>query len=228
MKYISTILVCAGLWPAATVCAQNGGEKDSTLNRTVVVENQYNPEVMDAFKVNVMPEVEEPAAPKQAINYATDLRPLGAWKATPMEAMSRELAQKGADRGYVRAAYGTLNNVDLKGSYLWDISSKDRLGIMASLYGLNGDIPHFMEGEEWKSRFYRTDVSLDYRHDFRKVALKLGGAFTSQVFNYMPSMNEGVENWPTTQRYTLGEGYVGVMSRDKDLPIQFAFQTGFA
>ena len=94
MKYISTILVCAGLWPAATVCAQNGGEKDSTLNRTVVVENQYNPEVMDAFKVNVMPEVEEPAAPKQAINYATDLRPLGAWKATPMEAMSRELAQK--------------------------------------------------------------------------------------------------------------------------------------
>ena len=61
MKYISTILVCAGLWPAATVCAQNGGEKDSTLNRTVVVENQYNPEVMDAFKVNVMPEVEETA-----------------------------------------------------------------------------------------------------------------------------------------------------------------------
>ena len=49
MKYISTILVCAGLWPAATVCAQNGGEKDSTLNRTVVVENQYNPEVMDAL-----------------------------------------------------------------------------------------------------------------------------------------------------------------------------------
>lgn len=30
MKYISTILVCAGLWPAATVCAQSGGEKDST------------------------------------------------------------------------------------------------------------------------------------------------------------------------------------------------------
>ena len=40
-------------------------------------------------------------------------------------------------------------------------------------------------------------------------------------------MNEGVENWPTTQRYTLGEGYVGVMSRDKDLPIQFAIQFAF-
>ena len=31
---------------------------DSALNRTVVVENQYNPEVMDAFKVNVLPKVE--------------------------------------------------------------------------------------------------------------------------------------------------------------------------
>lgn len=226
MKYISTILICAGLWPVSTICAQKGAEKDSTLNRTVVVENQYNPEVMDAFKVNVMPEVEEPAAPKQAIQYATDRHPLGAWKATPMEAMSREWAQKGADRGYVRLAYGNLNNVDLKGSYLWDISSKDQLGVMVSLYGRNGEIPHFLSPDDWKSRFYRTDVSLDYRHNFRRVALKLGGAFASQVFNYMPSLNEDVETWPTTQRYTLGEGYVGVVSRDKDLPIQFGLQTG--
>lgn len=226
MKYISTILICAGLWPVSTICAQKGAEKDSTLNRTVVVENEYNPEVMDAFKVNVMPEVEEPAAPKQAIQYATDRHPLGAWKVTPMEAMSREWAQKGADRGYVRLAYGNLNNVDLKGSYLWDISSKDQLGVMASLYGRNGEIPHLQSTEDWKSRFYRTDVSLDYRHDFRRVALKLGGAFASQVFNYMPSLNENVETWPTTQRYTLGEGYVGVVSRDKDLPIQFGLQTG--
>lgn len=207
------------------MCAEGSG-KDSTLNRTVVVENEYNPEVMDAFKVNVMPEVEEPAAPKQAIQYATERHPLGAWKVTPMESMPRELAQKGADRGYVRLAYGNLNNVDLRGSYLWDISSKDQLGVMASLYGRNGEIPHFLSSDDWKSRFYRTDVSLDYRHDFRRVALKLGGAFASQVFNYMPSLNENVETWPTTQRYTLGEGYVGVVSRDKDLPIQFGLQTG--
>ena len=157
MRYISTILICAGLWPVSTICAQKGAEKDSTLNRTVVVENEYNPEVMDAFKVNVMPEVEEPAAPKQAIQYATERHPLGAWKVTPMEAMPREFAQKGADRGYVRLAYGNLNNVDLRGSYLWGISSKDQLGVMASLYGRNGDIPHFQSTEDWKSRFYRTD-----------------------------------------------------------------------
>ena len=48
---------------------------DSALNRTVVVENQYNPEVMDAFKVNVLPKVEEPALPKQHIDYPPALHP---------------------------------------------------------------------------------------------------------------------------------------------------------
>lgn len=34
-------------------------QQDSTLNRTVVVENEYNPNIMDASKINVLPRVEE-------------------------------------------------------------------------------------------------------------------------------------------------------------------------
>ena len=41
------IIICAGICAATTLAAQEQA-KDSTLNRTVVVENQYNPEVMDA------------------------------------------------------------------------------------------------------------------------------------------------------------------------------------
>ena len=77
MKQIKIALVCAGLLPGAVISAQEQ-KKDSTLNRTVVVENQYNPEVMDAFKVNVLPKVEEPAVAKKNIDYATYLRSL--WK----------------------------------------------------------------------------------------------------------------------------------------------------
>lgn len=69
MKQIKIALVCAGLLPGAVISAQEQ-KKDSTLNRTVVVENQYNPEVMDAFKVNVLPKVEEPAVAKKNIDYA--------------------------------------------------------------------------------------------------------------------------------------------------------------
>ena len=37
------IIICAGICAATTLAAQEQA-KDSTLNRTVVVENQYNPE----------------------------------------------------------------------------------------------------------------------------------------------------------------------------------------
>lgn len=42
--------------------------KDTTLNRTVVVEQEYNPIIMDAAKVNVLPKVEEPVVNKKRWN----------------------------------------------------------------------------------------------------------------------------------------------------------------
>ena len=50
MKKIA-IIAFVGLLPLSAVYAQ----QDSTLNRTVVVENEYNPTVMDASKINVLP-----------------------------------------------------------------------------------------------------------------------------------------------------------------------------
>ena len=39
--------------------AQTTQPKDTTMNRTVVVEQEYNPDIMDASKVNVLPKVED-------------------------------------------------------------------------------------------------------------------------------------------------------------------------
>ena len=49
MKKIA-IIAFVGLLPLSAVYAQ----QDSTLNRTVVVENEYNPTVMDASKINAV------------------------------------------------------------------------------------------------------------------------------------------------------------------------------
>lgn len=223
------IIICAGICAAATLAAQEQA-KDSTLNRTVVVENQYNPEVMDAFKVNILPKVEEPAVAKQEINYAAGIHPFAAWEVNPMKPFNPEMRQENAHRGYARISYGNRNNTDVKGSYLWDITKRDRLGVMASLYGMYGDIPNLTGTQDWKSRFYRTDAALDYTHDFRKVSLKIGGDFASQVFNYMPASTDLNPDAPTTtgrQHYTLGEGYVRVASQEGQLPVEFALQSGF-
>lgn len=132
-------------------------KKDSTLNRTVTVENQYNPEVMDAFKINVLPKVEEPATAKRGIDYAVNPNPLTAWSGKPMKAVSEEERQKEAQRGYLRGAFGNRMNTDVKAAYLWDISQRDCLDMMASFYGMNGNVPvpESENGEEWKSRFFR-------------------------------------------------------------------------
>lgn len=156
MNTIRNMILGAALLPMLPAAAQQQA-KDSTLNRTVVVENQYNPEVMDAFKVNVLPQIEEPAVAKQHIDYAESQRPLTTWAVAPMGPITRSLTQPVAPRGYIRGAYGNRNNTDFKASYLWNISSRDQLGVMASLYGLCGDIPMLTEEDDWKSRFFRTD-----------------------------------------------------------------------
>ena len=50
--------------------AQNTQPKDTTMNRTVVVEQEYNPDILDASKVNVLPKVEEPTVSSAARQQA--------------------------------------------------------------------------------------------------------------------------------------------------------------
>ena len=202
-------------------------QQDSTLNRTVVVENEYNPNIMDASKINVLPKVEEPAVMKKGIEYATALRPVSAWTYESMSPITREWAMNRAKRGYVRAGYGNYGNVDFKAGYLWDITGKDRLKVGVSLDGMNGKLKHW-NAEDWISRFYSTEFRLDYSHDFSKVTLNLGGGLQSQVFNYMPDseMHTASARATDKQHHTLGDFHIGVSSRDESLPLQFTLQTG--
>ncbi|WP_239472886.1 outer membrane beta-barrel protein [Bacteroides caecigallinarum] len=246
-KYRKQILICAGLVTLTNVAAQQQQKNDSTVNRTVVVENQYNPEVMDAFKVNVLPKIEEPAVAKTQIDYASAIHPLGSFPVTHMDAMERELSPEKAKRGYVRLAHGNRNNTDLKGAYLWNITDRDVLDVMATFHGYSGnigagydfdrvtDIPTLNYDGEWKHRFFRTGASLKYTHDFDKVSMYVGGDFASQVFSYMPNLFESfLQSEEKTeapsfghQLFMSGGGYVGVSSVKDALPVEFAFQTGY-
>lgn len=199
-------------------------QQDTTLNRTVIVENEYNPTVMDASKINVMPKMNEPKATKKNINYATSLREVSVWDYQTMSPVVREWESDAAYRGYLRAGYGNNGNVDLRAGYLWDISQRDRLNVSASLNGWNADLTE----EDLPSRFYHTKAGLDYKHSFNKLDFTLGGLFQSQVFNYIanphyPLEDKGARN----QHRTLGNAYLGFAATDEDMPIQFAAELGF-
>lgn len=248
-KYRKQILICAGLVTLTNVAAQQQQKNDSTVNRTVVVENQYNPEVMDAFKVNVLPKVEEPAVAKTQIDYASSVHQMNKFPVLHMDVMNREISEDKVKRGYVRLSYGNRNNTDLKGAYLWNITERDVLDVMATFHGYSGNIgagydfdpvtsiPILNYDNEWKHRFFRTGASLKYSHDFDKLSMYVGGDFASQVFSYMPdvqlvsssSQNGGKNEEPSFghQLFMSGGGYVGVSSVEGTLPVDFAFQTGY-
>lgn len=197
-------------------------QQDSTLNRTVVVENEYNPDIMDASKINVLPKVEEPAVVKQGIEYATALRPVSSWTYENMSPITREWAMPDAKRGYLCVGYGNYSNVDVKAGYVWDMTKQDRLQVKLSFDGWNGTLKD-REEEDWKSRFYATDVRLGYAHQFRKVTLDLGGGIGSQVFNYLSvSVPESIDR----QHHALGDFHIGLSSSDQSSPIGFSLQTG--
>ena len=230
------IAIIAGMGLMSLTAAH--AQQDSTLNRTVVVENQYNPTVMDASKINVLPKVEEPVVPKMHIDYATSLRPVSAWSHQTMAPIVREAGKDTAYRGYLRAGYGNNGNVDAQLGYLWDISKKDRLNVEASFDGWNGDLnrwswdEHCFSDEKWASRMYNTKVGLDYKHAFKKVDFKLGGDYHSRVFNYMiPRYFNGDEDpsfdgYFNKQHQTFGNAYIGFASTDKDMLVQFEAQAG--
>ena len=103
------------------------------------------------------------------------------------------------------------------------------LGYPVSASVRYGDISSFNPEEDWKSRFYCTDVVLDYSHRFQKVSLAVGGSWGSQVFNFMPGYETVSSTDPLSgkQHYTLTEGYLSVSSVKDALPVDFSIQTGF-
>ena len=219
MKRIAMI---AGLG-MMTLTAAYAQQNNTELERTVVVENQYNPTVMDASKINVLPKVEEPSVPKSNIDYVTSLRPVTAWNYQTMSLMPREQMADMIYRGWLRAGYGTYGNVDVKAGYEGYVSPKDRLGVAASLDGWNGKLSGLNE-EDWTSRLYDTRLGVDYRHSFRKMDLALGGYYRSQVFNYLyPFLADAPAG---KQHQTMANAHVGLASTDSNMPVSFTGEIG--
>ena len=219
MKRIAMI---AGLG-MMTLTAAYAQQNNTELERTVVVENQYNPTVMDASKINVLPKVEEPSVPKSNIDYVTSLRPVTAWNYQTMSLMPKEQVADMIYRGWLRAGYGTYGNVDVKAGYEGYVSPKDRLGVAASLDGWNGKLSGLNE-EDWTSRLYDTRLGVDYLHSFRKMDLALGGYYRSQVFNYLyPFLADAPAD---KQHQTMANAHVGLASTDSNMPVSFTGEIG--
>lgn len=189
--------------------------KDSTMIRTVVVEQEYTPILSDASKITVLPKVEMPTVAKKQVEYATDLAPAITIQTGGMQAYVSTKEQASTNAGYARVGYGNYGKLDLLGHYLFKLSERDHLNLLLRMDGRDGTL-----SDDWRSYFYRTEANLNYRHQFKATDLTVGGNFGLSNFNFIPgSLGK--------QKLTAGDVHVGVQSTNESSPIRFAVE-GYA
>lgn len=195
--------------------------KDSTLNRTVVVEQAYNPNVQDAAKINLLPPVAEPVVSKREVEYAVAPAPAASIPANLMEAYLGKEVQATSHPGYLRMGYGSYGNLDLLGNYLFRLSPQDRLNLNLRMDGMGGTLDNlpYETATQWDAFYYRTRAQLDYQHQFQQMDLQVGGAFGLSNFNFKPESING------KQKFTSGALRVGLASVNEAAPIQFKAAT---
>lgn len=191
--------------------AQNTQPKDTTMNRTVVVEQEYNPDILDASKVNVLPKVEEPTVSKKEVEYATTFFPATSIPADLMRPYVGTEVQPGSKPGYIRAGYGNYGNLDLLANYLFRLSDRDKLNVRFQMDGMDGKLTMPEADTKWNAYYYRTRANIDYIHQFNKVDFNITANFGLSNFNLSPVQ-------PGKQKFTSGDFHLGVKSTDEIIP----------
>ena len=219
MKKIQYILAGAAFIAFPLRAQAQHQAKDSTMNRTVVVEQEYNPDIMDASKVNVLPKVEPPTVSKKEVEYDATLMPVGEIPAATMQAYTgKEIQQKGLP-GYARLGYGNYGNLDARANYLFTLPNRDRLNLTFHMNGMDGKLNLPESKEDWKSYYYRTHAGMDYVHSAKKIDLNIAGHFDLSNFNFLEAPT-GVK-----QKFTSGDVHFGIKSTDDDFLLQFKAET---
>lgn len=168
---------------AIMLAASNLFAQNDTIGAVIQVENNYAPVVVKATKMGFTPQIE----------IASDHAPLNLIFSQKGEPFKRFVSQRNVKEvlptqemclpGYARLGYGTGNNLDLKAAYRFSFGKRDRLTLFASMDGYNTDIDY--NDEEWRSRFYTTEINADYTHNFDNLTLGVEADIKNSVFNYM-------------------------------------------
>jgi len=215
MKRSTIYIIGVMLIASANLKAQQQ-KNDTVMSRTVVVEQEYTPDILDAQKINVMPQVEPLTSSDKKIQYATSPLSIRQIPTSLMPVYAGEEIQTAAWPGYVRLGAGLPGNIDLLTNYLYNISEKDQLNAFLLFNGNSGDRKS-NNGEKWHARYYQTRAGVDFTHDFTSLKLDLGAHLGISNFNRGYEMGN--------QNFTSGDIHVGLTSAQIDQAITYQAET---
>ncbi|MDR2622400.1 MAG: hypothetical protein LBC48_07440 [Dysgonamonadaceae bacterium] len=181
------LLLCISALPLQ---AQNTAAKDSLLNREMTLEKEYSPTIEPAAKVNQLPELREPQAPKSKVEFsdystAYEVRP-GLNSLMPKSMLADLNTSKYA--GYASLRLSTLLDFDGDAAYRILNTDRDFLDIYLSHRSSNSKNPSLQVPSETQ-KFYMNDNwgGFNFTHSFDNAKLSAGFKYTYSEFNYSES-----------------------------------------
>ncbi len=175
-------IVIGVLGTAFTLCAS------AQTDNVVEVENDYQPTVKDADKINTLPEIEETRSSHYIVNYTTTAIPTDNYTFQPMWAARNKKLIRSDRKGFVTLGYGNNSNARGRLTYGFDLTEDDKLNFDFSTRGHKGDVDGVNENGEWNSRFFTNRFRADYEHHIDSLSsLIVTANYGTDVFNYQPS-----------------------------------------
>lgn len=236
---VKALCVVALLGTTATMSAQEDTSKKQNLDREMTLEREYDPTVQDASKVNTLPVIKEPEVKKMPIDYAgftIAADPQKEISLLPSGNIMTDI-QYNKRRGYFNFG-GTYLNLNGDLGYHILSTDKDQLNIWFSHRSTNGKVKYLQIDEKVKAKLNDNMGGLNFKHNFDKLALKMGVKYGYSGFNYYglpiesftanPSATETVPpaDMKTNQVAQTIRTNVGVESKE-DAPVGYLLDLSY-
>ena len=162
-------------------------KEETEINRQMTLEREYDPTIMDASKINTLPQVREMVVQKRPIvysDYTSPLYPDNKINVLPSGMFMMDI-DRYANRGYFHLAGGMLMNFTGDFGYHLLDTDRDDLRFHFSHRSTNGNV-QFLDENFGKRKAKLNDNSggLDFKHVFDELTLSLGGSAGFSAFNY--------------------------------------------
>ena len=197
-------------------------ERRQDLDREMTLEREYDPIVQDAAKVITLPVVREMNITKRPIVYSDYAIPMIPEKdiiILPAGTLMTDVEHVKRN-GYLHFGGGMHTNLMGDVGYHILNTAKDNLSVYFSHRSTNGNVK-FEDATMYKrkAKFNDNIGGLDFKHNFERATLKLGGKFGHSSFNYygLPT-NMSILSTPVSYDSLTNQGnrlinvYAGVAS----------------
>ena len=185
---MKSVYILLSIWICTVpLQAQQTAGKDSLLNREMTLEKEYSPTIEPAAKINRLPELREPQAPKSKVefsNYSTTYEAQhGLAFLTPKSMLTDLNTSKYA--GYASLRLSTVLDFDGDAAYRILNTGRDFLDVYFSRRSSNSHNPSLQLHSE-KQKFFMNDNwgGVNFSHGFDNAKLSAGLKYTYSAFNY--------------------------------------------